>query len=109
MNKTLGILTAFFVGTATGITLGILYAPKPGRHTRGKLSYQLSKSRNKLKETLDDLIKGKEEVGYNEAKSQGEKITKDTEEKAQKIIGDMESLLKEVKQKPKAKPSRENN
>ncbi|WP_027000476.1 YtxH domain-containing protein [Eisenibacter elegans] len=97
MKKATAIITAFLAGTATGAVLGILYAPDKGRQTRDKLSFQLSKSRDKLADFIEDLLRDKEEV-MNEAKTEGQKIIDETREQAERLIEDIDVFMDKIKQ-----------
>jgi gas vesicle protein len=87
---------AFLAGAAVGATLGILYAPDKGKNTRDKLSFQLEKYRDKLKEYLDQLMNGKE-VAFTPARSEGEKVVKDTRHQAETLLADVEQLMGQIK------------
>ena len=72
MNNTAKILTAFAIGAAAGVILGILYAPDKGSATREKINEEGKKMADAVKDTLrqakekmntgkDDLEKKTEE------------------------------------------------
>jgi gas vesicle protein len=96
MSRITGTLLAFFAGAAAGATMGILYAPDKGKNTRDKLNYQLDKYREQLRELVNELIEGKDEH-INEAKSEGQRVIQDAREKAERLLGDVEQLMGQIK------------
>lgn len=68
---------AFALGALVGGTLGILFAPKPGKETR-----------KELKEKIDDLVEKAKDIDVTEVK---DKIVAKTQE----IIDDLKDLDKE--------------
>ncbi|HAI75888.1 MAG TPA: gas vesicle protein [Microscillaceae bacterium] len=101
MNKLGNFLSAFVAGTLVGGAIGLLYAPTEGRNTRKKLTYRLSKYKVLLQEAVQDLLQGKDELLDNEARNEGEKRITETREKAEKLMGDVEQLIGQLK---KGKP-----
>lgn len=93
-------LLAFVVGAATGAFLGVLYAPDKGSNTRDKLSFKLDKYRKSLEELVNELISGKSDT-FTEAKSQGARVVSDAKEKAEKLLGDVDELIEQIKGKSK--------
>jgi gas vesicle protein len=87
---------AFVAGAAVGAVIGILYAPDKGKNTRDRLSYQLEKYREKLQQLIDELIEGKEEAS-SEAKVRNEQVTKDTIERAERLMSEMAALEATIK------------
>ncbi len=96
MNKITGALLAFLAGTAVGTSLGILYAPDKGTNTRDRLNYQLDKYRVQLTELIEELVNNRS--GYdNVAKSEGQRVIDDAREKAERLLGDVEQLMGQIR------------
>ena len=90
---------AFLAGAATGAVLGILYAPDKGKNTRDKLSYQLDKYREKLMEYLEELSKEASDENISAAKSEGQKVIKETKEKAETLLTEVDELIGRISKK----------
>ena len=95
MNRGNNSIFAFLVGAATGAALGVLFAPDKGKNTRDKLSFRLAKYKEKLEELTKEVVEGKTEVS-SEAKTEGEKIVKETTDKAESLLNDVEDLLSQI-------------
>lgn len=94
MSKTSNIL--FLVsGAAVGAVAGILFAPEKGRETRSWLSYRLEKYRDTLSDLLEELVEDRNLVTTN-AKSEGQRVIQDAKDKAEKLLGDVDSLINEI-------------
>jgi gas vesicle protein len=98
MSNRSNTFLAFLTGIAAGVVIGVLYAPDKGKNTRDKLSFQLTKYRDKLKELIDELMEGKH-IPPSAAKSEGQKVINDAKEKAEKLLGDVEDLIGQIKTK----------
>ncbi|MES2388108.1 MAG: YtxH domain-containing protein [Bacteroidota bacterium] len=97
MSKLTSAIIGFTAGVATGAILGVLYAPDEGKNTRDKLSFQLDKYRDKLKTLVAGL---KDNEGpLSSAKVEGQRVIADTRLQAEKLLGDVESLIGQIKDK----------
>lgn len=94
----LAVLAGVFTGAALGASFGILYAPDKGKNTRDKLTYQLDKYRDRLKELIDQLVEGRD-VPANEAKYEGQRVINDAREKAERLLGDVEQLMGQIRKR----------
>jgi gas vesicle protein len=95
MSKKTTALLAFVSGAAVGAAAGILFAPEKGRETRYWLSYRLEKYRETLSDLLEQLI-AKGDGMPSTAKSEGQRVIQDAKEKAEKLLGDVDSLINEI-------------
>lgn len=98
MSKKTDIFLAFLGGAVTGAAIGILFAPEKGSSTRDRLSFQLDRYRDKLGDIVDQLMSG-ENLPPSEAREEGEKIINSAKTKAEELLGDVESLINEIKNK----------
>jgi len=97
MSKSASLLLTFFAGLAAGTAVGILYAPDEGKNTRDKISFQLDRYREKLRDMLTNL-KNQSELPVSAAKSEGERIIQDTKAEAEKLLNDVEALMGQINQ-----------
>lgn len=96
MSNSSRALLAFMTGCATGVLLGVLYAPQKGEVTRDQMTYRLSKYREQLERLIADLIEGKN-FPESLAKAEGEKVVSDAREKAEKLLEDVDRLMAQIK------------
>jgi gas vesicle protein len=75
-----------------------LYAPDKGRNTRDRLTYQLDKYRDRLKELIDELVEGRDSPANN-ARNEGQKVINDAREKAERLLGDVEHLMGQIRKR----------
>lgn len=65
MNTTSKVIAATLAGVATGIAIGLLFAPDKGTETRRKLSEGCSDLSDTLRDKISDLVgTAKEEFNY---------------------------------------------
>jgi len=97
MKKSVSLLLTFVAGISAGAAIGILYAPDEGKNTRDKISFQLDRYREKLRDMLTNL-KNQSELPISAAKSEGERIIQDTKTEAEKLLSDVEALMGQINQ-----------
>ena len=95
MSKKTSNLLFFVSGAAVGAAAGILFAPEKGRETRSWLSYRLERYRETLSDLLEQLM-AKEDSLPSSAKSEGQRVIQDAKSKAEKLLGDVDSLINEI-------------
>lgn len=100
MSKTLSRLLFFASGVLAGTAVGILFAPEAGSSTRDKISFQLSRTKDRLSDFIDKLREADSSQGM-EARSQSERIIKETEEEAKRLLDDVEALMQQIKSQNK--------
>jgi len=98
MSNSSKSLLSFLFGAATGVIIGMLYAPDKGTQTRGKLSFLLDKYKNHLEDLVQELVKVKS-IPDSQAKSEGQKVIKNAKEKAEKLLEDVDELIGQIKNK----------
>ncbi|MHC2992196.1 gas vesicle protein [Pontibacter sp. HJ8] len=95
MGKKISNTLVFVSGAAVGAAAGILFAPEKGRETRSWLSYRLEKYRDTLSDLLEQLVEDRNLV-TSSAKSEGQRVIQDAKEKAERLLGDVDSLINEI-------------
>ena len=95
MNNNIGGLVGFVAGTITGAFVGLLFAPDSGANTRKKLSYQLTNSKDRLQEVLEELRKKDKKNSLSESAQKNA----DLQEEAEKLLSEIEKLEAQVKKK----------
>ena len=96
MKREGGSFFTFIIGIIVGGILGILYAPDEGKNTRDRLSYKLDKVKKQLEDFLQEIIEGKQEIN-SEAKDKGKQVVRDAKNKAEKLLDDVNGLIKQIK------------
>jgi 16S rRNA C1402 (ribose-2'-O) methylase RsmI len=76
-------LMAFLAGAAAGAILGI--------------SFRLDKYKKMLEGYLSDAVTNKETPLTSEAKSQGRKVVTEAQDKAQRLLDDVDELLEQLR------------
>ena len=97
MSRAITKILFFATGVAAGTAVGILFAPDDGRSTRDKLSFQLSRTREKLAEMVNRLRAAENGGPSSEARVASDRIIKETEEEAEKLLGDVEALMRQIR------------
>lgn len=94
-NTILAFASGAAVGAVFGAATGILFAPEKGRETRSWLSYRLEKYRDTISDLLEQLMDDRHLVPST-AKSEGQRVIQDAKDKAEKLLGDVDSLINEI-------------
>ncbi len=95
MNNNFGGIIGFVAGAAAGIFAGLLFAPDSGKNTRKKLSYQLSNSKDRLQEVLEELRK----KNKDNALSTSAQKTAQLQMEAEKLLSEIDKLEAQVRKK----------
>ena len=97
------ILFGFLAGAAVGAILGILYAPDKGSNTREKLSSRLDKYKKMLEEFIGQMMDRKEEAAASpgQASSPVNRVVTEAQEKAQRLLEDVDDLLAQLRENKK--------
>lgn len=88
-----GLLGAVLGGMA-GFTAGLLFAPSEGPRTRRRLLYQLEHLAVRVGLFIEDL---RHTRATSEARSTGDALVQDAQERAQRIRDDIDTLLEEMR------------
>lgn len=96
MSKSTSNLFFYITGCATGMFLGILYAPQKGEITRDRLTFRLSKYKEQIEKLIADLMESGD-FPESMAKAEGEKVVSDAREKAERLLEDVDKLMAQIK------------
>ena len=100
MSKNLGTKFAFLAaGLVAGAAVGILFAPDDGRNTRDRLSFRLSRYRERLAELIGQMKEVQDDMASSEARSESERVISDTRLEAERLLGHVEALMDQIKEK----------
>lgn len=109
MSSSTKSLISYAAGIATGVSIGLLFAPEKGEVTRDRLSYRLNNYRNQLEALINDFIERGEEVAAemadgedSAAKAEGRKVVNEARIKAEGLLQEVEALMFEIKSKKEA-------
>lgn len=88
MNTTAKVIAATLAGVATGLALGILFAPDKGSETRKKISEGYNDLSETLKDKIADLVSTAKQE-FSNAKGKAEHAAKKMSEKASDIASNI--------------------
>lgn len=95
-SRGLSYLLLFVFGAGVGSCLGVMYAPDKGRNSRDRLTFRLSKYRDRVGELIQ-LLDSRRDIPVNVARHEGQRLIDDTRDKAEQLLGDVESLIGQIK------------
>ncbi|MCC5944802.1 MAG: YtxH domain-containing protein [Bernardetiaceae bacterium] len=101
MRGSFSIMAALLGGALAGTFFGILFAPDKGQNTRDRLNYQLYKTRDRLKEIIDELVETKE-LPVSSAQEEGQRLISDVQSKTEHLLSDLEGMIAELQNKKKS-------
>ncbi len=96
MNRTGRDIAFLLSGIASGVLIGMLYAPDKGKVTRDRLTYRLSRYREQINEMVDDLVHSAD-LPENLSKNEGQRVVNDAREKAERLLEDVDRLMAQIK------------
>lgn len=109
MSSSSKSLISYVAGIATGVSIGLLFAPEKGEITRDRLSYRLNSYRHQLEALITDFVERSEEVAAemadgedSQAKAEGRKVVNEARIKAEGLLAEVEALMLEIKTKKEA-------
>lgn len=108
MKRALTHLFFFSLGSAAGFVTGIMLAPEEGQTTRDKASFRLSKLREQLRQLINDLVE-QEKDPMSTAKTEGQKVIRQTKEQAEKLLTDVDTLIGQIKEEEQHSPENSGN
>lgn len=93
LKDTAKVSIGFLAGGAVGALVGILYAPDKGKNTRDKVSFQLVRVRERLKQLVDELGDKDGDLPESFAKTEGEALTNKTREQAKRLMEEVDAFI----------------
>jgi len=93
-KKSIGIIP-FLAGAASGIVVGMLFAPASGISVRKVLSYRVKNYVEKLQELIKALSYTKSAVS-SQAKAAGQEVIDETISKAEQLLRDVNELAAQL-------------
>lgn len=95
-------LVSFVSGAATGVAIGMLFAPNKGREIRDRLSFRMEKYREMIGDLTDAITANRDINVPSAAQSEGQRVVKDAKDKADKLLGDVDSLINQINSRKEA-------